>query len=473
MICLKKDVFTKPLMLLCLFCATPGCGDDDEPPKDTDDTDTGDAGDESTDSEPAELEHWRSHCPGELDEKNDKYYCIIPAGEITTKNVTQEEKLEWIPDFTYILDGTVFIGDGADETVLTIQPGATILGNPVTDLDNTAALIIQRFSKIKAEGTKDAPILFSSALADGKRASDDWGGLILNGNAPINTCTEQPCESIGEGNTGTYGGDDEDDDSGILAYVRIEFSGKRINSSVEYNGLALQGVGRGTDIHHIHIHRPGDDGIEFFGGTAEVHHLLITGTGDDLFDWTSGWRGKVQFAAFVHLEGLQGDMGIEADNNEGNYDATPRSGPTLYNFTMGGNVLLRRGTAGTIVNSAITGILDIADEASWTQVDNGSLSISYSVIEGKNSFVDDDIENLDNLESDQWSKWEGNRQTDDIGIDDMKNATEPNFIPSAGSVLLSGATTPPESDSFFEKVDFVGAMGEEDWTEGWCEFPLN
>jgi hypothetical protein len=472
----KWIVFTSSdWMIIATLMVLGGCGDDPQSEDSTDDL----SSDESDNGGGTEVTEWTLHCPGDMDQKKDVWYCIIPAGIYTNDTVEKPEALQWIEGPTYVLDGRVFIGDGANESLLTIEPGAVILGNPVTEADNTASLIIQRNSKIDAEGTPDNPILFSSAKETGLRAVSDWGGVILNGNAPTNRCSSLPCEVNGEGDTGIYGGDNEDDNSGTMAYVEIQFSGKRLTSTVEFNGLTLQAVGRKTTIHHIHIHRAGDDPIEFFGGTAEVKYIFITGSGDDLFDWTDGWSGKAQFVLGVHAYGIAGgDQGIEADNNESAFDAEPRSNPNLYNVSLGnGSILFRRGTAGTFVNSWFTGMLDIRDESTWNQVDNGKLSVTHTALSSLAPFADDNLEGLDKMETEQWALWEGNRLVYDPMMSSGWNG-EPitefdiaDFTPAAGSPLLTGAGDIPSNDDFFEQVDFVGAVGTEDWTQGWTTFP--
>lgn len=481
----QKQVYCRATItiLMTLFATTAGCGDE-ENNNDRDGTGGPPQGDTHMDGGPADasqVDLFTNHCPGVVDEKKGVYYCVVSAGEITNASVATTEALTWIslPGMPYVLDGRVFVGDGVGETILTIEPGTLILGNPVTDLDNASALIIQRNSKIIANGTPEAPIVFTSANPVGERLNDDWGGVVINGNAPINICNSQPCEASGEGATGTYGGQDPADSSGSMSYVRIEFSGKRMTADKEFNGLALQGVGSGTDIHHIQIHRAGDDSIEFFGGTANVHHILLTGTGDDSFDWVNGWSGKAQFVIAQHLLSIVSNNGIEADNNESNFDYEPRANPTLYNFTLynTGPILLRRGTAGDLGNFLIKSngqmCLDLADSVTWGLADNQELYLHHSAVYSESCFADDDLEGLGKMESTWWSNCVGNQVISDPMLTNPDSEEAPSFLPLAGSPVFSGATTPPAKDAFFESVTFIGAMGDVDWTAGWTSYPLN
>ena len=82
-------------------------------------------------------------------------------------------------------------------------------------------------------------------------------GLILNGNALINGCDLTKtvfCEANGEGGTGSYGGKDAKDNSGVLTYVRIEFAGELISPDNELNGITFQGVGSGTMVDFVQVH---------------------------------------------------------------------------------------------------------------------------------------------------------------------------------------------------------------------------
>jgi hypothetical protein len=432
-----------------------------------DDDDTGDNnGPKDTGPDP------EAACPGDLDESIEPPLCTIQDGEYT-------DDATWIADVTYLLSGRVYIGDGESKTTLTIEPGTQILGDAT--LDEGSALIIQRNAMITAEGTPEEPIVFSSSKEIGKRAPGDWGGVVINGNAPINICEEADCESVGEGDTGKYGGTKKADNSGTLKYVRIEFSGKQLDPEKEFNGLTLQGVGSGTTIDYIQIHRVADDNIEFFGGTAEVKHLLLTGCGDDGFDWTQGWSGKAQYVIIQQVEDIETNNGIEADSWGDNNDAAPRANPTLYNFTIIGapknkgktfGVLLREGTAGKLRNFIITdfkGCLDIDQSATWQQVDDGKLTIDYSMVDADDCFKveTDDPDTTDVDESDEGGFmvkedfWEA-------GSHNMYGDPElDGWVPKSGSPVLGAG-----DDAM--GADFIGAVGEEDWTEGgWTDFPEN
>ncbi|MFW5947919.1 MAG: hypothetical protein ACOCUW_05455, partial [Gemmatimonadota bacterium] len=241
--------------------------------------------------------------------------------------------------------------DGCVEATLTIEPGTTILGRAdVPQGIRGAYLVVSRGSRIVADATDgadraptaDEAIVFTSDRPRGERARGDWGGIIINGQAPTNAGSE----AQGEGDSGFYGGPDDDDDSGILRGVRIEYAGDDVTPTDQLNGLALQGVGAGTTISYLQIHYNTDDGIEPFGGTVSVDHLVVTGIGDDSVDGTDGYRGFMQFI-LGQQRGDNADNGFEISNNGDDGDAAPHTTAVIANATMiGGNQAVVSGEIG-------------------------------------------------------------------------------------------------------------------------------
>ncbi|MFT4979726.1 MAG: hypothetical protein ACI8S6_005638 [Myxococcota bacterium] len=360
------------MMLAALTSLTAACGDKD--------TDTGvDTG--ATDTSAF------SFCSDIIEG-----FCYL-SGEHT-------DDIELTTDYAYVLDGGVFIGDDTTNNTLSIQPGVTIYGETSTK----GFLTIRRNAMIQAVGTAEQPIVFTSPQGPGSRARSDWGGLILNGNAPINICSDGSedagdCEAEGEGGTGLYGGTDTEDSSGALQYVRVEFGGTEITTENEVNGIAFQGVGSGTSVSYVQVHFNKDDGVEFYGGTVNADHLVLTGIGDDSLDYTDGWSGTVSDVYIQQVGGYESDRGMEMDNSADQNDALPRSNPTISDVLIVGNggdtigFLAREGTAGTFDNINITGsgtCIDVDGDATYAQGISGALSITNSTLDCDSSFKADD-----------------------------------------------------------------------------------
>lgn len=393
--------------------------------------------------------------------------CIL-SGTIT-------EDLTLTSDNVYLLRGGVFIGDDENETILEIEAGTTIYGESSTD----GMLVVRRNSKIIAEGTAEAPIVFTSSKAEGSRARGDWGGLIINGNAPINACGDESaelCEAFGEGGTGFYGGNDPEDDSGVLKYVRVEFAGTLVSPENELNGIAFQAVGNSTVVDYVQVHMNADDGIEFFGGTVDVKHVLVTGVGDDSLDWTDGWQGSAQYV-ILHQSDDNGDNGIEADNNGEANDAAPRSNPTLANFTIIGSpnnersdvgVLLREGTAASIMNFAVLGFNEVCvrvdNDATFAQLEEGNITFTNSVLNCATNFDGE-------YDTEGWFLGQEGNAVGEAALTNAFDFANPDYTPATmGSATAGDAST---LDSVLDAAEFVGAVDSDDWTVGWTTHTQN
>ncbi|GHF17254.1 hypothetical protein GCM10017044_09530 [Kordiimonas sediminis] len=400
------------------------------------------------------------------------------AGEILSDLTLTSEN-------TYLLSGKVVVGGdvGADgsaggaQATLTIESGTTVAGK-----DNTSYLVVSRGSKLIANGSSSAPIVMTSA-ADIERGSSaatdalsegytsEWGGLVVNGRATINGCDTGICEAAGEADSGNYGGDDDNDSSGTLRYLQVKYAGNPITSEDELNGIAFQGVGAGTTLDYIHVHNGADDGVEFFGGTAEIKHLIVTGADDDSLDWTKGWRGKAQHVLIMQNDNQSAsDRGFEGDNNGSANDATPRAQPMISNVTLiGGNsvgdtgMVLRAGTGAKIWNAVVSGFrddcLDIDDASTYAARDTADGITIESTLLGCESPTDNGSEDGD-LRA--WFEGQNNNVIGTTSLSGFFNGLEESKVV---------ATDPSTIDSFFDSVNYIGAVKSSDasdnWTLGW------
>jgi hypothetical protein len=386
----------------------------------------------------------------------------------------------WVNTNYYVLRGAVFVEDGA---TLNIAPGTRIVG----ESGSVGTLIVLQGGRLNAIGTAQAPIVFTSDQPIGQRGRGDWGGLIINGRAPVNL---EGGEGEGEGDTGVYGGTNPNDNSGVLRYVRVEFSGIEFSPDNELNGVAFQGVGRGTTIDHVQAHMSRDDAMEWFGGTVDGKYLVMSNAADDSVDWTFGWTGRLQFVA-VTQRGDDADNGIEADNSEFNNNALPRANPQLYNVTLCGDpdrneggespraANIRRGTAFTIRNFLVTGFktvgFQIADANTSAQVDNGTSQMGAGVAWGMPTNMHASV--MTYVTS---GRFPNVRVGVDPGLSTAacSNHAAPNFQPSSIASLAGGQLAPilPPNDGFFETVTFIGAVPPApapNWMDGWTSFPQN
>jgi len=407
---------------------------------------------------------------------------VIPAdadGNITTSLLTA--------DTVWSLNDRLFVPAG--ET-LTIEPCTRIEGTPKP---NAGSLFVMQGAKLKAAGTPDAPILFTSE--DHAFSDTPWGGVVLLGNAPIGpkVADEVNPVRIYEGmddERASYGGDDPADSSGTLQYVRIEFGGDIIvtePAAKEINGLSLAGVGSGTTLSYIMVKDQADDCFEWFGGTVNAHHLICQNSGDDMFDTDEGFKGHLQYLFGRNLvEGSSSDPnGFEWDGNQPLLTAPAAalgipqaSNATLCGFKESSKVsygaVLRRSLGeGTLIqNSIITGFnfgVDARDNVgtnaaplvSWTN------SLFFEQVTADGAAADDDDAKDGAFDENAWLGLAANENG--VGADvpegfDCYAAGGP----TAPSAVIDGATP---GAGFDKKGTFVGAFGDSNWATGaWVDW---
>ncbi|MEY4803964.1 MAG: hypothetical protein RL331_477 [Bacteroidota bacterium] len=260
-----------------------------------------------------------------------------------------------------------------NNATLTIAPGTIIRGDKLTQ----GTLIITRGAKIIADGTAANPIVFTSNEAVGARNEGDWGGLVLLGLAKNN----QPggvanIEGIVPTTDSQFGGNFDNDNSGILRYVRVEFAGIALEPNKEINGITFGSVGNQTIVDYVQVAFSGDDSFEWFGGTVNCKHLIAYRGIDDDFDTDFGYRGKVQFFLSIRDKDMSDAAGdsnsFESDNDAAGSTAQPKTSPIFSNGTIVGpkgngttalpvgekfekSFRLRRNTATSCFNTLVTG----------------------------------------------------------------------------------------------------------------------
>lgn len=436
-----------------------------------------------------------------------------------------EGNITWTKDKVYVLNGFVRVGedksvDGSQITktgTLTIEPGTVIVG----DRASKATLIVHRGSKIIANGTADAPIVFTSDRAVGERETGDWGGLVICGKG-INNLPGGTAEL--EGGYGAYhGGKDATDNSGSLKYVRVEYAGIPINPNQEVNSFTFGSVGSGTTMEYLQASYGGDDSYEWFGGTVNGKYLVAYRGIDDDFDIDNGYSGNLQFG--IGLRGAaiadqSGSNGFEVDNDAAGSSNTPFTSPTISNFSIIGakqdagttisiqfqnGAHLRRNSKIKLYNTFFTsypnGIyLDGSASTTLGNAAKGDLILNRVVVSGvdkwgTNNFGQGAASNpqgfairdvntaspavaLALINSQKPSEWFA-AQTGNKVLTDWNNtgisatlfgAGRPTFTLTSGKTngLEKGGAAP--TGAYFAAVDYIGAFKDTDWTAKWTNF---
>lgn len=442
-----------------------------------------------------------------------------PAIAVTDSDINAGDIVRWTADNVYVLNGAVFVEDGAE---LHIEAGTVVKAQDGQNVD-ASALIIARGGKIFAEGTATKPIIFTSIQDAISNMSEIdlltyedrglWGGIVMLGHAGTNNPgdatgeyneIEGVNELVAEGDTrAQYGGSNDADNSGVMRYVSIRHTGINIGESDgnEIQGLTLGGVGSGTTLEYIESYASGDDGIEFFGGTVNLKYFVSVFNADDAVDWDQGWRGKGQF--WFVLQGTdRAGAAAEQDGAGGDEHFEPFAIPTIYNATYVGAgvgnapdgdraemLMFRDNTGGHYHNSIFTDfqsseggfalqIEDIDNTGSKTQdsrirFENGDLTLTHNLwwafgsgsdlgswINNESAFAADIIANL---------AASGNLARDPM-LRGIERGTEPDGTldprPAPGSPAFNSPLA-EYSDSYFTPTTYMGAFGHDNWALGW------
>jgi len=427
-----------------------------------------------------------------------------PAGselEVLKGDLTGEKRLD--ASKKYLIEGNYIVRAGG---ILRIPAGTIIFG----DRRTKGTLIIDRGGKIFAEGAPDKPIIFTSKFGPGERDRGDWGGVIILGKAPVN---QSNVAIEGVSPPVEYGGNDPNDNSGVLKYVRIEFAGVALTPNNEVNSLTMGGVGRGTEIHHVQVSYGGDDGFEWFGGTVDGKHLVSYATWDDDFDVDFGYRGRVQFGLAIRDPfgaDQSGSNGFECDNDAAGSTATPLTAPVFSNITVIGPIdrrgagrssnyqnaiHFRRNASVSLFNSVVAGFptgfrVDGNSTASHYQNQNDNAIVSHNVLIIDSGNVNNRFaSNPASTSPTPQNIWEtigtGNQVLVDTNLAILGgySATQPmpffRFIQGqaqpdiklpSGSPLATGADF-NQLDNFFERVPYRGGISPDgNWIRQWTHF---
>ncbi|SEK92598.1 hypothetical protein SAMN04487910_1490 [Aquimarina amphilecti] len=302
---------------------------------------------------------------------------VDPTGEVIGGTLTEDLTLE--SNTEYSLTSALIVPEGF---TLTVEPGVVVRAATGSDV----YIAVLQGGIINAEGTSSNPIVFTSATSTPNPG--DWGGLILLGRAPINSVVGGDATSTSEIGGLPYGGSAVDDNSGILRYVRIEYSGGAADAASENNGFSFYAIGNGTTIEFIQAFEGADDGVEFFGGTVDASYISVVGAQDDSVDWTEGFTGTLTNVYIEHRQSH--DKGIEGDgfNTDIGNNSNPVfwSAPTVTNLTINGlgssneneAIRLRAGTRAVFTNVLLEGFAEGFD-LDDNETGNGVLSDETSV----------------------------------------------------------------------------------------------
>ncbi len=437
-----------------------------------------------------------------------------PKTAVISSDITTNRTL--FADTIYTLRGFIKVANGA---TLTIQPGTVIQG----DYDVVgSSLYVLRGAKIEANGTADKPIVFTSSRPVGQRQAGDWGGLIIIGNGIINRTGDIQLEGTGTGASNPAvlysGGNNNNDSSGTLRYVRVEFAGYATAADAELNTFTFGAVGSGTTLEYLQAMNGLDDSFEFFGGAVDGKYLISYESGDDHFDMSEGYVGRLQHViAFQTRQVIpragagnvsSDPQGIENDGCAGSgcangQDTQPFTVPMVANFTLVGppagifsgtsggiGMMLRRGTGGHYVNGVVArwerAAISLRDQPTLNRATAGLLTVkNVHVVQNGATFqpqTSSTVQGTLDLAANAIVEGTGTASALFAALPTSPtNVSQLDWVPAAGSAIASGGMATFAGDlatkagSFVTGTAYRGAANPAGpkWWAGWSTYVVN
>lgn len=423
---------------------------------------------------------------------------LVLSGDIKTSLSLKENS-------TYTLKGRVTV---SNNSVLTIPAGTKVLVETAASSSAKGALIITKGSKININGTKDNPVVFTSAAST--KAPGDWIGIIVMGKASTNGAGGMlNLSGHTESASTQFGGTEDSDNSGSIKYLRLEYPGG-LNPAQEEewavdmtSGLSLNGVGSATTVENVMVKHSRDDAFQFVGGTVNAKYLVAYDNGDDNFDFDRGYRGKLQFIVSYNPNASNVAVranGMESLNDQDASEAMPYTRPVISNMTVIGpqttdndlthqsqGIYIRKNTRFVVQNSIIAGYsnggLMLCPRTKPLLVNNQGSVFKYNIvnadIQGRAFTYDNGASGIVILPDPEVAAYA--TQMDDNVIEkaslnknkivgttevQFKNlySNTPDLSPAAGSPALSNANlSGSEFSVFFTAASHIGAVGTDNW----------
>lgn len=367
---------------------------------------------------------------------------------------------------------------------LIIDAGTLIkVGNNLANNFSAGGIEIQKGGILKANGTPQNPIVFTSSAPKGLQ-NVNWQGIKIKGKSFNNN----------EGTTGNA-----TDFSCTLQYVRIEFA-----------SLTLDAVGSQSVLENIQVsYAKSQSAFNFIGGTFNARNLISYACGGaNDFYIANGYTGKMQnilalrhpYTATLGNGNLQSISGMYIENNSNNKGAVPATFPLISNLTIIGPSI-QNGINGNYARSAALIVnnnakyfiknslfLDypvttwvITDKESYNNLREKKSEVDYSIFytktlqspfflipSGATPFTSSDFikyiekEYINNSSTDMGAPAFYKTPFDYENIDLTVNLNSP--------ILYKANFEGFYFNDFFDKVNYIGAIGTNNWLQGWTNF---
>ncbi|NNC70576.1 MAG: hypothetical protein HKN90_07140, partial [Flavobacteriaceae bacterium] len=245
-------------------------------------------------------------------------------------------------------------------------------------------IAVAQGGKLFVYGRENNPVTITSNAENPQPG--DWGGILLFGKAPINSAAVDRSDLLDY----FYGGDDTDDSSGFIRYLRVAYTGAAFNEDLSFNGLTLFGVGESTTFEYIQVLNSLGNGFRIVGGSVEPEKILSVNNELSGVVLSDGWQGSVN-SWFIKNSNK---ASLEIINNKFDALAEPITSGTLIDISSIGpssttGILYTNGGGEVIMSNIYTSGLDVGiqieGQTATMHVDAGDLQINPIEFNNTNS----------------------------------------------------------------------------------------
>ncbi len=371
--------------------------------------------------------------------------------------------LQFSKDTVYLLQ-TDIVRDSSQ--ILKIEAGTLI------KVAEEKGITVNRGARIEAVGTPDRPVIFTVANFTGiggisvGRSENTWAGIKISG---LNNFS-----------------------SADLRYARIEFAGKFSSAA-----LALEKLDQTSVINNIQISYSSYQSLSIDSGNVNLSNIITYATYFEDIRILNGYKGKMQnILVYRHPYFFSSNVGRGLAGiwvqGEGTFPAISNlsvlgAGVLPGSNTIEAAIVLSDGAKLKLSNSILANFakqaLYVDHALSAQSLANEESRITNTIFHSVNESAAFTLPrgifppfNSSHLKAFLLQAPFNNRQfrypkefllKDPLGYD-----TQPNPFPAANSPVLTGASfdDPAFADPFFNKVPYRGALGTDNWMEGWVNF---
>lgn len=225
-------------------------------------------------------------------------------------------------------------------------------------------------------------------------------------------------------------------DFGRIKFLRLEFA-----------GLLMENCAQTASVENLHIHRAKADGLTLRGGNVDLRRVVVTTAQHVGVAMEHGYHGRIQSLV---VQQTSDSGGVALSDLQSLHPS-----PTLSNVTLVGAIK----TSGSADIRNLVHLLRSQDVA--------QSEVSHNKVRSSLFWPQ-------TLAQAVWPKgafeWRNGNCVANPGLRNPFDAQMPDFTADFDSPVFTSAV--PDDPFFHDSENFVGAVGTENWLDGWTRFEM-